>query len=84
MIDIFASFFALDLRLGAVPALRASYELVRANPGTVALAALIAGITAAAGVVALVIGTLVTVPLATLLTAYTYRKLKVAGASLAQ
>lgn len=74
IVQVYASMILLDKGLGVIPALTACFDLMKANLGNALLAAILAGLVAAAGAI-VVVGLLVTVPLATLVMAYTCRSL---------
>lgn len=70
-----APFYVLDGRLSGVQAVKASYDAVRSNFGSVFLVLLLAFVLQFVGLLACVVGVLVTWPIATIMGAYTYRKL---------
>ncbi|OKH82357.1 hypothetical protein EB75_12780 [Mycobacterium sp. ST-F2] len=65
----------IDRNLPPIDALKASIEIVKANVGQVILVWLVAGLIAAAGVLACGVGVLVSAPVASLMLVYTYRRL---------
>lgn len=70
----FAGMFALDKKLGAVDAIKASFELVKANLGNAILLAIVAGLIASIGSAVCGVGALFTMPIASIALAYGYRK----------
>lgn len=73
ILNVYASMFLLDKGLGVVPAINAAVELLKANLGNALLAGLVAALVAAAGGL-VIVGVIVTLPLAALLMAYSYRR----------
>lgn len=72
---MFSVKFAVDKQLGPIDAMKASFNLVKANVGSVILVWLVAGVASSVGTLACGVGVLVTVPLALLLQTYAYRRL---------
>lgn len=70
----FALFFAVDQGMGAIDAIKASFQLASKNFGPVILVVLVAVVANFVGGL-IVIGTLVTVPLSLLALTFTYRRL---------
>ncbi|MGY4642943.1 hypothetical protein [Cellulomonas sp. URHB0016] len=71
----FTLFFVVDKRLQPVEAIRASVDLIRANPGSTVLFVLVAGLLVLAGFVACVVGSFVAIPVVLLASVYFYRRL---------
>ena len=65
----------IDRNLSPIDSLKASIEIVKANVGQVILVWLVAGLIAAAGILACGVGVLVSGPVASLMLVYTYRRL---------
>ena len=72
---IFAHPILVDRNLSPIDSLKASIEIVKANVGQVILVWLVAGLIAAAGILACGVGVLVSGPVASLMLVYTYRRL---------
>jgi uncharacterized membrane protein len=72
---MFAHPILVDRNLSPIDSLKASIEIVKANVGQVILVWLVAGLIAAAGVLACGVGVLVSGPVASLMLVYTYRRL---------
>lgn len=68
-------FFVLDQKMAPVDAIKASFEFVKDNLGNTIVWYIVGGLVAAAGVIACVVGLVVTVPLVIIGTAFTYKKL---------
>jgi uncharacterized membrane protein len=75
LFTMFTYFFVIDRNLGAIDAIKASFDTVKNNIGSSILAFLIAGITMAVGGAVCGVGIIVALPVAQLLLAYTYRTL---------
>jgi hypothetical protein len=71
----FATFFLLDQGLGPVDAIKASFNLVRRDLGKALVWAIVAFLVSLVGVCFCLVGLLVTIPVATIGTAYTYKRL---------
>lgn len=71
----FATYFLLDQNLGPFDAIKASFNLVRRDLGKALVWAIVAFLVTVVGVCLCCVGLLVTVPIATIGTAYTYKKL---------
>ena len=71
----FATYFLLDRDLGPVDAIKASFGLVGHDLGKALVWAVVAFLVSIVGVCACFVGLLVTIPVATIGTAYTYKKL---------
>jgi uncharacterized membrane protein len=69
----FYGFYVLDRGLGPTDSLRASYELVRANVGTVVVLLLVAWLVYFVGILLCGIGVFVTAPVALIMVSYGYR-----------
>lgn len=74
-VGLYAGLFVLDRGLSTTDALKAGYELARANLSTTLVVVIAIGVLAFVGVLVFFVGSLVTVPMATLLAAFAYRKL---------
>ncbi|MDR3664190.1 MAG: hypothetical protein P4L86_28045, partial [Mycobacterium sp.] len=72
---MFSHVALVDRNLPAIDALKASFEIVKANIGQVILVWLVAGLVAMAGVLACGVGVLVSAPVASLMIVYAYRRL---------
>ncbi len=72
---IFAHAILVDRNLSPIDSIKASIDIVKANVGQVILVWLVAGLIGAAGVLACGVGVLVSVPVASLMVVYTYRRL---------
>jgi len=71
----FATYFLLDRDLGPVDAIKASFGLVGRDLGKALLWAVVAFLVSIVGVCVCFVGLFVTIPVATIGTAYTYKKL---------
>jgi hypothetical protein len=71
----FATFFLLDQNLSPIDAIKASVNLVRRDLGKAFVWAVVAFLVSIVGVCLCCVGLLATVPIATIGTAYTYKKL---------
>jgi uncharacterized membrane protein len=71
----FATYFLVDRNVGAIEAIGASFSLVRRDLGKALVWAIVALIVSFVGVCFCIIGLIVTIPVATIGTAYTYKKL---------
>lgn len=71
----FATYFLLDRNIGALDAIKASFNLVRRDLGKALVWAIVALIVTFVGVCFCFVGLLVTIPVAIIGTAYTYKKL---------
>lgn len=71
----YALYFVIDKDMAPIDAVKASYELTKANLGTSIVWYLIAGLIATAGVIACGVGIVASIPISLLGTAYTYKKL---------
>ena len=72
---MFAHPALVDRNLSPIDAVKASIDIVKANVGQVILVWLVAGLIAAAGVLACGVGVLISGPVASLMLVYTYRRL---------
>ena len=68
-------FFVIDKGMAPVDAIKASFELTTKNLGNTVIWYIVGGIVAVAGVIACVVGLVVTIPLVIIGTAFTYRSL---------
>lgn len=71
----FYGYFVLDRGMAPVDAIKASFELVSGNAGSVFVLLLLAWLLGLAGAIACGIGLLVTIPMAWIMIAYAYRSL---------
>jgi uncharacterized membrane protein len=71
----FSTYFLLDRNLSPVDAMKASVDLVRRNLGTALVWSIVAFVVTLVGVCLCFVGLLVTIPVATIGTAYTFKKL---------
>lgn len=68
-------FFVIDKGLSPVDAIKASFDLTTKHLGDTVVWYIVGGLVAVAGVIACVVGLVVTIPLVIIGTAYTYKKL---------
>jgi hypothetical protein len=71
----FAAYFLLDRNLGPIDSVKASFNLVRRDLGKALVWTIVAFIVTVVGVCFCLVGLLVTIPVAIIGTAYTYKKL---------